>query len=126
MTKDFDMSAEREIFQWFLDTEPVGMSLGTLVTVDGLVSAVRRIISTSRRGRGRPAEAAAAWNALCVAIGPALTDAIIESEDWMCLASVPESSVPLGTVVWESGDRRVVGRRVFRDGRFVNYEFVTI
>lgn len=126
MSDALDFWNEREIFQWFLDAEPVGMSLGTLVSVEGLVAAVQSIVFTSRDAEASPANVAAAWNALCGAIGPGLTNALVESEDWMCLTPPPESSGPLGTVVWEKGDRRVVGRQVVRDGRIVNYEFLTI
>jgi hypothetical protein len=126
MGNDFDMTDAREIIQWFLDSEPVGMSLGWLVRLDDLVRAVRRIVITSREEGAEPTQVAMAWNALRDAIGPALTEAIVESEHWMCLTPYPVSTVPLGTVVWEKGDRRVVGRRVLREDRFVGYEFLAI
>ncbi len=126
MTNGVDLTDERDIIQWLLDSEPVGTSLGWPINLEGLVQAVRRIVASSRSKPGNPREVAAAWKGLCVAIGPALTEAIVESEDWWCLTPPPELTVPFGVAVWASGDRRVVGRRVVRDGRFVDYEFVVI
>jgi len=126
MRNSVDMTEEREIIQWLLDSEPVGTSLGWPINLEGLVQAVRRIVTGSRSKPGNPREVAAAWKSLCVAIGPALTEAIVESGDWWCLTPPPELTVPFGVAVWECGDRRVVGRRVVSNKQFVDYEFVVI
>lgn len=126
MRNGLNLTDEREIVQWLLDSEPVGMSLGWPIGLDQLVDAIRQIVTLSNEKGVEPSAIASAWNSFTAAVGPTLTEAIVESDDWHCLSAPPETSVPLGTVVWERGDRCVVGRRVLRGGHFVNFEFVVI